>query len=42
MILCGAMVFTTDFYLVDLREAIYDDRQLAHFRRCGAILDDRG
>lgn len=34
----GANVLGTDFYLVDLREALYDDAQEAHFRRCRAIL----
>lgn len=35
----GARVLGVDFYLVDLREAIYDEPQLDHFKRCGAILD---
>lgn len=39
--LWGAKVEETDFYLVDLRGAIYDEQQAAHFRRCGAILRDR-
>lgn len=44
--LCGAdlrraQVEDADFYLVDLRGALYDRRQLEHFRRCGAILFDR-
>ncbi len=39
--LWGAKVEEADFYLVDLRGAIYDERQAAHFRRCGAILRDR-
>lgn len=34
----GAKVRTVDFYLVDLRGAIYDEVQRAHFARCGAIL----
>jgi uncharacterized protein YjbI with pentapeptide repeats len=34
----GADVSTVDFYLVDLRDALYDAEQAAHFRRCGAIL----
>lgn len=34
----GARVAQTDFYLVDLRGAIYDDSQKSHFKRCGAIL----
>ncbi len=37
----GAKVEDADFYLVDLRGALYDRRQLEHFRRCGAILFDR-
>ncbi|MBL8805187.1 MAG: pentapeptide repeat-containing protein [Planctomycetes bacterium] len=39
--LLGANVEWTDFYLVDLRGALYDARQAQHFRRCGAILRDR-
>ena len=35
----GARVSEADFYLVDLRGALFDDDQRAHFRRCGAILD---
>ena len=35
-----ARVEDVDFYLVDLRGALYDERQEAHFRRCRAILDD--
>ncbi|MGZ0174577.1 MAG: pentapeptide repeat-containing protein [Planctomycetales bacterium] len=35
----GASVQNTDFYLVDLRGAIYDEDQRRHFARCGAILD---
>ncbi len=38
----GANVLGTDFYLVDLREALYDDVQEAHFRRCRAILRTKG
>lgn len=38
----GADVVTTDFYLVDLRDAKYDRYQEMHFRRCGAILEDYG
>ncbi|MHC4955605.1 MAG: pentapeptide repeat-containing protein [Planctomycetota bacterium] len=34
----GALVHDTDFYLVDLRGARYDQDQLEHFRRCRAIL----
>lgn len=33
-----AVVFDTDFYLVDLRDGRYDRAQEAHFRKCGAIL----
>lgn len=35
----GASVMNADFYLVDLRGAIYDEDQREHFERCGAILD---
>ena len=38
----GAIIDHTDFYLVDLRDALYDSRQEQHFRRCGAILETRG
>lgn len=38
----GAIIEHTDFYLVDLRDALYDSRQEQHFRRCGAILETRG
>lgn len=37
----GARVEDTDFYLVDLRGALYDADQADHFRRCDAILADR-
>jgi uncharacterized protein YjbI with pentapeptide repeats len=37
----GAIVDGVDFYLVDLRGAKYDLDQAKHFRRCGAILEDR-
>ena len=37
----GAYLRDTDFYLVDLRGAIYDHDQREHFIRCDAILDDR-
>jgi uncharacterized protein YjbI with pentapeptide repeats len=37
----GAKVEGTDFYLVDLREAVYDDAQAVHFRRCRAILKSK-
>jgi uncharacterized protein YjbI with pentapeptide repeats len=41
--LCGAdlrgtIIDKVDFYLVDLRGAVYDKGQADHFRRCGAIL----
>lgn len=39
--LLGAKVFATDFYLVDLRDAQYDDAQRKHFMRTGAILHTR-
>jgi uncharacterized protein YjbI with pentapeptide repeats len=38
--LLGANVEGVDFYLVDLRDAIYDDSQRHHFSRSGAILHD--
>lgn len=34
----GASVEEADFYLVDLRGALYDDQQERHFRQCRAIL----
>jgi uncharacterized protein YjbI with pentapeptide repeats len=37
----GARIDGVDFYLVDLRGARYDPDQERHFRRCGAILEDR-
>ena len=37
----GAILGLTDFYLVDLREAIYTEDQEEWFRRCGAILEAR-
>ncbi len=37
----GADVFDSDFYLVDLRGARYDQRQHEHFARCKAILTDK-
>lgn len=37
----GAKITDTDFYLVDLRDAIYDDEQADHLRRCRAILETR-
>ena len=38
--LTGANVFNADFYLVDLRNAKYDEKQKKHFQSCGAILFD--
>ncbi|MGZ0174642.1 MAG: pentapeptide repeat-containing protein, partial [Planctomycetales bacterium] len=35
----GASVQNTEFYLVDLRGALYSPDQRRHFERCGAILD---
>jgi uncharacterized protein YjbI with pentapeptide repeats len=35
----GAKIDDVDFYLVDLRGAIYSDGQREHFLRCRAILD---
>jgi uncharacterized protein YjbI with pentapeptide repeats len=37
----GALIDHTDFYLVDLRDALFDPEQEEHFRRCGAILEAR-
>ncbi|MBI3468085.1 MAG: pentapeptide repeat-containing protein [Planctomycetes bacterium] len=37
----GAKITDVDFYLVDLRDALYDPEQERHFRRCGAILKAR-
>ena len=37
----GAKIDGVDFYLVDLRDALYDLSQKAHFGRCGAILVSR-
>jgi uncharacterized protein YjbI with pentapeptide repeats len=37
----GAKVYGTDFYLVDLRDALYTPDQARHFRHCGAILEHR-
>jgi len=33
-----ALIFQTDFYLVDVREALYTPDQEKHLRSCGAIL----
>jgi uncharacterized protein YjbI with pentapeptide repeats len=38
----GALIDGVDFYLVDLRHALFDPEQEVHLRRCGAILEDRG
>lgn len=38
--LLDAVIDGVDFYLVDLRDAIYDKQQAEHFRRTGAILHD--
>ncbi|MGC3969884.1 MAG: pentapeptide repeat-containing protein [Pirellulales bacterium] len=37
----GAKIDDVDFYLVDLRDAKYTERQEEHFRRCRAILESR-
>jgi uncharacterized protein YjbI with pentapeptide repeats len=37
----GANLEGVDFYLVDLRIALYDPDQEMHLRRCGAILGTR-
>lgn len=37
----GANIEGVDFYLVDLRDALYDDEQERQFRGCGAILESR-
>ena len=37
----GAHIQDVDFYLVDLRDAHYTEKQAEHFRNCRAILDDR-
>lgn len=37
----GANIAGVDFYLVDLRDALYDARQEQHLRGCGAILETR-
>lgn len=37
----GARIEGVDFYLVDVREALYDLHQAEHLRRCGAILETR-
>jgi uncharacterized protein YjbI with pentapeptide repeats len=35
----GAIIDGVDFYLVDLRDALYDDDQLEQLRSTGAILE---
>jgi hypothetical protein len=40
-ILTARRPWSVSFYLVDLRDAIYDAKQEEHFRRCGAILGKR-
>jgi uncharacterized protein YjbI with pentapeptide repeats len=37
----GAILDGVDFYLVDLRGALYDEKCADHLRRCGAILEAR-
>ena len=37
----GAIIIGVDFYLVDLRGARLDPKQLPHIRRSGAILEAR-
>lgn len=37
----GARIDGVDFYLVDLRGALYDGKQEMHFRHCRAILESR-
>jgi uncharacterized protein YjbI with pentapeptide repeats len=37
----GATLDDVDFYLVDLRGALYDEKWEEHLRRCGAILEAR-
>jgi hypothetical protein len=36
----GANTEGLDFYLVDLRDALMDPKQIEHARQCGAILED--
>lgn len=36
----GATIEGVDFYLVDLRDALYTEDQAEHLRRCRAILED--
>jgi hypothetical protein len=35
----GAKIDEVDFYLIDLRGAMLDSRQVIHLRRCGASLE---
>jgi len=35
----GAKIDEVDFYIIDLRGAMLDSRQVIHLRRCGAILE---
>jgi uncharacterized protein YjbI with pentapeptide repeats len=37
----GAKIINVDFYLVDVRDAIYTSDQAAHLRQTGAILETR-
>ena len=37
----GARLENVDFYLVDVRDALYGPEQEEHLRRCGAILEAR-
>ncbi|HEV3384764.1 MAG TPA: pentapeptide repeat-containing protein [Gemmata sp.] len=37
----NARIGEVDFYLVDLRHALFDPHQESHLRRCGAILENR-
>jgi uncharacterized protein YjbI with pentapeptide repeats len=37
----GANLDRVDFYLVDLRDALFSGGYAEHLRRCGAILEDR-
>jgi uncharacterized protein YjbI with pentapeptide repeats/energy-coupling factor transporter ATP-binding protein EcfA2 len=39
--LSGAILDGVDFYLVDLRGAVYDENYKDHLQRCGAILETR-
>ncbi len=37
----GAVLDNVDFYLVDLRDALYDEEHKLWFQKCGAILESR-